>query len=107
MSTANRVINNTSFLNAAMASTQCFMFYSKEEKNKDIFNVSFILHLGISLMVGIILIIASYVFSNGILDIGADRIFADKVVYGSLIVSTIFAVIYYNIQSLYGRYGTK
>lgn len=85
------------FLNAAMASaTQRFMSYSEgegnKEKQKSIFNVSFVLHLGISLIVGIALLIAGYFFFNGILNIPEDRIFAAKVVYGSLIVSTMFTV---------------
>ena len=85
------------FLNAAMASaTQRFMSYSEgegnKEKQKSIFNVSFILHLGISFVVGIALLIAGYFFFNGILNIPEDRVFAAKVVYGSLIVSTMFTV---------------
>lgn len=85
------------FLNAAMAgATQRFMSYSEgegnKEKQKSIFNVSFVLHLGISFVVGIALLIAGYFFFNGILNIPEDRIYAAKVVYGSLIVSTIFTV---------------
>lgn len=85
------------FLNAAMASaTQRFMSYSEgegdKEKQKNIFNVSFILHLGISFVVGIALLIAGYFFFNGVLNIPSNRIFAAKVVYGSLIVSTMFTV---------------
>lgn len=85
------------FLNAAMASaTQRFMSYSEgegdKEKQKSIFNVSFILHLGISFLVGIVLLIAGYFFFNGILNIPQDRIFAAQIVYSSLIVSTMFTV---------------
>lgn len=85
------------FLNAAMASaTQRFMSYSEgegdKEKQKSIFNVSFILHIGISFVVGIALLIAGYFFFNGILNIPPDRVFAAKVVYGGLIVSTMFTV---------------
>lgn len=85
------------FLNAAMASaTQRFMSYSEgegdKEKQKSIFNVSFILHLGISFVVGIALLIAGFFFFNGILNIPPDRVFAAKIVYGSLIVSTMFTV---------------
>lgn len=85
------------FLNGAMASaTQRFMSYSEgegnKEKQKSIFNVSLILHFGIAFIVGIALLIAGYFFFNGILNIPADRIFAAKVVYGSLIVSTMFTV---------------
>lgn len=85
------------FLNAAMASaTQRFMSYAEGEgiksKQKSIFNVSFVLHILISLLVGIALLIAGYFFFNGILNIPPDRIFAAQVVYGSLIVSTMFTV---------------
>lgn len=85
------------FLNAAMASaTQRFMSYSEgegdKEKQKSIFNVSFVLHLGISFVVGIALLITGYFFFNGILNIPEDRVFAAKVVYGNLIVSTMFTV---------------
>ena len=85
------------FLNAAMASaTQRFMSYSEGEGNKDkqksIFNISFILHFLLAWMVGIVLLIAGYFFFNGILNIPPDRVFAAKVVYGSLIVSTMFTV---------------
>lgn len=85
------------FLNAAMAgATQRFMSYAEGEgiksKQKSIFNVSFVLHILISLLVGIALLIAGYFFFNGILNIPPDRIFAAQVVYGSLIVSTMFTV---------------
>lgn len=85
------------FLNGAMASsTQRFMSYSegegKKEKQKCIFNISFILHLFLSLLVGIVLLIAGYFFFNGILNIPENRITAAQVVYGSLIISTMFTV---------------
>lgn len=85
------------FLNGAMASaTQRFMSYSEgegnKEKQKSIFTVSLVLHFSIAFIVGITLLIAGYFFFNGILNIPADRIFAAKVVYGSLIVSTMFTV---------------
>ena len=85
------------FLNTAMASaTQRFMSYTEgegnKEKQKQIFNISFVLHLMIGLFLGLILIIAGYFFFNGILNIEPERIFAAKVVYGSLIVSTMFTV---------------
>ena len=85
------------FLNAAMASaTQRFMSYSEgegnKEKQKQIFNISFVLHLMIGILLGLILMIAGYFFFNGILNIVPERIFAAKVVYGSLIISAIFTV---------------
>lgn len=90
-------ISMLGFLNAAMASaTQRFMSYSEGEgnkkKQKSIFNISLILHFGIALIVGIALLVAGYFFFNGILNIPANRIGAAKVVYGSLIISTMFTV---------------
>lgn len=90
-------ISMLGFLNAAMAgATQRFMSYSEgegdKEKQKSIFNISFILHLIISLLVGIILFIAGYFLFNGILNIPDSRIFAAQIVYGSLIISTIFTI---------------
>lgn len=86
------------FLNAAMAgATQRFMSYAEgegdKEKQKKIFNISFILHLAVGLLLGMILILVGFIFFNGILNIPADRIFAAKAIYGSLIISTVFTVI--------------
>lgn len=85
------------FLNAAMASaTQRFMSYSEgegnKEKQKTIFNISFVLHIAIALLVGLVLLGAGFVFFNGVLNIPDDRVFAAQVVYGSLIISTMFTV---------------
>lgn len=85
------------FLNVAMDSaSQRFMSYTEgegnKEKQKKIFNVSFILHFGISIVVGIGLLIAGWFFFNGILNIAPERFFAAKVVYASLIISTIFTI---------------
>ncbi|MDY9918288.1 MAG: hypothetical protein U2P89_05380 [Proteiniphilum sp.] len=85
------------FLNAAMAgATQRFMSIAegegKPEKKKTIFNISVILHLAIAIILGLMLLGAGYFFFNGILNIPADRVFAAKVVYGSMIISTMFTV---------------
>lgn len=85
------------FLNGAMASaTQRFMSFAEGagEKNNEkiIFNVSIVLHLILSIVVGMALLIAGFIFFNGILNIPNDRIFAAEVVYGSLIISTMFTV---------------
>ena len=85
------------FLNAAMAgATQRFMSFSEGEGDKEkqtkIFNISFILHFGIAIAMGIVLLIVGWFFFNGILNIAPERMYAAKVVYGSLIVSTIFTV---------------
>jgi len=85
------------FLHAAMSgATQRFMsFYEGRgeiDKQKQIFNVSLILHFFIALGLGVILLIAGYFFFNGILNIDPNRIYVAKVVYGSLIISTMFTV---------------
>ncbi|UAB84834.1 hypothetical protein INR75_02050 [Zunongwangia sp. SCSIO 43204] len=91
-------ISMLGFLHAAMSSaTQRFMsFYEGKgdlEKQKVIFNVSTVLHYCIALFLVIILIFAGYFFFKGILNIPNERVFAAKVVYGSLIVSTLFTVV--------------
>lgn len=85
------------FLSATMASaTQRFMSYTEgqgdNEKKKSIFNISLIIHFFTALFIGLLLIVAGYFFFNGILNISPNRIFAAKVVYGSLILSTIFTI---------------
>ncbi|MGY6648835.1 MATE family efflux transporter [Wenyingzhuangia sp. IMCC45574] len=85
------------FLHAAMsAATQRFMsFYEgkgEKQKQKEIFNVSVVLHFLIAIVLGLILLVAGYFFLNGILNIEAERIYAAKVVYGALIISTVFTV---------------
>lgn len=85
------------FLNAAMANaTQRFMSYAEGEGNKDkqkqIFNISIILHTVIAVFMGITLIIVGHWFFNGILTLPENRLFAAKIVYLSLIVSTVFTV---------------
>lgn len=85
------------FLNAAMASaTQRFMSYAEGEgnleKQKNIFNVSFILHFGIALLAGVILLIAGYYFFNGILNIPDNRMYAARMIYYFMIVSTMFTI---------------
>lgn len=85
------------FLNASMASaTQRFMSYYEGAKDKDkqknIFNVSIVLHFCIAVSVAVLLLAAGYFFFNGILNIPDGRIDAAKIVYGSLIISTAFTV---------------
>jgi O-antigen/teichoic acid export membrane protein len=85
------------FLNAAMASaTQRFMSYTEgegnKEKQKNIFNISVILHFGIALLLGVVLLGAGYFFFNGILNIPAERMEAARMIYYFMIVSTMFTV---------------
>lgn len=86
------------FFNSTMAhATQRFMNYCEGEGNflklKQIFNVGIILHFGVALIIGFIFTIIGLFFFDDILNIPEERIVAAKVVYGSLIVSTIFTVL--------------
>ena len=86
------------FLNTSMAvATQRFMSYSEGEGNaerqKEIFNVSLLMHLSIAAIIILALIILSFVFFNGILSIPLGRENAAYFVYASLIVSTVFTII--------------
>ena len=85
------------FLSAAMAgATQRFMSYSEgegdKEKQKNIFNVSIFLHICVALILGLILLVAGYFFFNGVLNIPSDRVGAARIVYVSMILSTMFTV---------------
>lgn len=90
-------ISMLGFLNIAMANaTQRFMSFAAGEKDikKQIryFNISIVLHFILALILGVILLICGYFFFNGILNIPPERIVASKIIYGSLIISTIITV---------------
>lgn len=86
------------FLNSTMANaTQRFMSYVEGAndllKKKQVFNVSMVLHIGVALLTGLILLAAMYPLFNGIFNIQQDRIFAAEVIYLSLVVSTMFTIV--------------
>lgn len=86
------------FLNAAMAAaTQRFMSYAQGEgntsKQKHIFNVSIILHIIIGICVVLIIEGMGYFLFDGILKIEANRLFAAKMIFHFLVVSTFFTII--------------
>lgn len=86
------------FFNSTMAhATQRFMNYSEGEGNyiklKQVFNVGIILHMGVALIIGILFTLIGLFFFEDILKIPEDRVIAAKIVYGSLIVSTVFTVL--------------
>lgn len=85
------------FISAPMAgATQRFMSYNEgvgdRERQKSIFNISMILHFLLSLIVGLVLLAVGLLFFDGLLNIPAGRSGAARMVYGSLIVSTMFTV---------------
>lgn len=86
------------FLNSTMANaTQRFMSYAEGAndllKKKQVFNVSMVLHIGVALLTGLILLAAMYPLFNGIFNIQPDRIFAAEIIYLSLVVSTMFTIV--------------
>ena len=85
------------FFNSSLSgSTQRFMSYAEGsgdmEKKRYIFNISFILHFFLGLILIALLIIAGFIFFNGVLKIPEGREHAAIIVYGSLIFSTAFSV---------------
>ena len=85
------------FLNAALATaTQRFMSYSEgegdEERKKTVFNVGVVLHLVIAAVAAVLLILFGILFFKELFQIPEGRTFAAKIVYGSLVVSTVFSV---------------
>ena len=86
------------FLNAAMtAASQRFMSYAQGEgnnhKQKNIFNISVLLHFFIAIAVVLLLEGAGYIFFNGLLKINPERMYAAKLIYQFLIASTFFNII--------------
>ncbi len=86
------------FLNNAMSgATQRFMSFAEGEgnlqKQKNIFNVSIVLHLITSILVVVLLEFVGYFLFNGILTIPVERIEAAKLIFHFLIASTFFTII--------------
>lgn len=86
------------FLNSTMANaTQRFMSYAEGEgsldKKKKVFNMSMILHIIVAFVTGLILLGAMFPLFDNVFNILPERVFAAKVIYMSLIVSTIFTIL--------------
>lgn len=86
------------FLNSTLANaTQRFMSYAegegKLEKKRSIFNVSVVLHVVIAVITVVLLIGAMFPLFNGIFNIEPNRIAAARIVYFSLIFSTVLTII--------------
>lgn len=84
------------FRSSLASSTQRYMSYAEGqgdiEKKIYIFNISFFLHLALGLIMALALVIAGFIFFNGILNIPEGRENAAVIVYGTLIVSTTLTV---------------
>ena len=86
------------FLNAAMtAASQRFMSYAQGEgnidKQKNIFNVSTLLHFFIAIVLVIFLEAVGYFLFDSVLNIPVERLEAAKYVFHAMVVSTFFTVI--------------
>lgn len=86
------------FLNNAMATaTQRFLSYAQGEgdilKQKQIFNVSIVLHFIVAILVLILLEVAGYFLLNGILNIPEGRIGAARIIYQFMVANTFFTII--------------
>ena len=86
------------FLNSTMSNaSQRFMSYEEGRGNifskRKVFNISLVLHFFVSIFTLLLLLIAMYPLFNGVLTIDPSRIFAAKVVYISLIISTAITIL--------------
>lgn len=86
------------FLNSTMANaTQRFMSYAEGKRDllnkKKVFNVSLALHIAVAIATVVLLSFAALFFFNGVLNIPPSRIFAAKVIYFSMLVSTAFTIL--------------
>ena len=85
------------FLSASLSSaTQRFISYAEGEgeidRIKEIFTTSVILHWLMALVVCLLFIICGFLFFNGILNIPEGRRTIAILVYGCLIISTVFTI---------------
>ena len=92
------VIIMLAFLNASMTvSTQRYMSIgmgvSKNNNIKQIFNVSLVLHIIIGLFIILLFEIGSYFLFDGNLNIDTNRIYAAKIIYQFLVISTFFSIL--------------
>lgn len=85
------------FLSASMSSaTQRFLSYAEgqgePQKIRQYFNNSIILHWALAVLMVIIFILAGLIFFNGVFNIPEGKFKAAVVVYGCMLISTIFSI---------------
>jgi len=86
------------FLNTAMiAASQRFMSYylgvKDLKKQKEIFNVSFILHLATGVLLVVVMELCGYFFFENLLNINQDRIEDAYLIYHFVVVSSFFTIL--------------
>lgn len=92
------VIFTFSFFQALLTrSTLRYLCYYKGlndmESQKRVFSISFLLHIGIAIVIVVALPLLAIFFFSGFLNIEPDRVFAAKWVYYLMIVSFVFTVL--------------
>ncbi len=92
------IIAMLTFLNTAMAgATQRFMSFAEgagdHHKQKEIFNVSTVLHIIIAILVLFLLEGVGYFLFNSVLKIPIERIETAKLVFHFMVISTVFTII--------------
>jgi Na+-driven multidrug efflux pump len=92
------VIAMLTFLNTAMtAATQRFMSFAEgagdQQKQKEIFNVSTVLHIIIAVLIFLLLEAIGVFLFERVLTIPFNRIEAAKLIYQFMIVSTVFTIV--------------
>ena len=92
------VISMLSFLNSSMSiTTQRYLSVAIGGNNKDklniIYNVSLVLHLVVGLIIVLIFEICYLFLFNGFLNIEPERIYAAKIIYQFIVVSTFSTII--------------
>ncbi len=92
------VIAMLTFLNNAMSTaTQRFMSFAEGagdfKRQKEIFNVSTVLHIIIAVLVFLVLEIAGYFLFDKVLEIPAERLETARIVFQFMVVSTVFTIV--------------
>ena len=92
------VISMLTFLNTAMAAaTQRFMSFAEGagdyQRQKEIFNVSTVLHIIIAILVFLILEIVGYFLFDKVLAVPSERLEIAKMIMQFMVASTVFTII--------------
>ena len=91
------ILSMMGFLSASLsASTQRYISYAEGEGNfskiKEIVKTSVILHWIMAFLVGVLFIFFGFIFFDGVLNIPEGRETTAMLVYGCLIISTVFSI---------------
>lgn len=90
-------ISMAGFLSASMSSaTQRFLSYAEGKgeslRIRQYFNNSIIIHWGLAALMVVLFILSGLIFFNGVFNIPEGKFDAAVIVYGSMLVSTVFSI---------------